>query len=265
MRKTIPLQLCVALLLLVTGCAHKYSSDEFNAVVDQLNTTTQQLNMTRDENDTLKKLMADTQKKLDDTSSSFSISTEEKQLLLDKNIQCLEEKKALLKQISRFNDIIQQRKETQWRMNKAYEYILSYLESERLNDQVYIIRSQDKIKIVIPQRGLFPNPQSAWITPKGARLVEKIGDGLKQLEPIYIEIGGHTDNTAVSTATSRVYPSNWHLAEARSMAVLMIFNEIGIAKDKLCAISYGDTKPIADTKTDEGRAMNRRVELVITP
>jgi len=265
MRHTIPLFLLVMLMSLTMGCAHKYSPEEFNAVVDELNTCTEQLKMTRDENATLKKLMNDTQENLKDASSQLSASVDERQQLLDKNIQCLEEKKALLKQISRFNAIIQERKEAQWRMNKAYEYILAYLETERLNDQAYIIRSQDKIKIVIPQRSIFPNARSAWLTPKGAGLIGKIARGLKQMDPIYVEIGGHTDNTPVSNEMSRVYPTNWHLAQARSMSVLIVLNELGIPKDKMCAISYGETKPIADSKSEEGRSMNRRVELVITP
>lgn len=265
MRHSIPLFLLAMFMSLTLGCAHKYSPEEFNAVVDELNTCTEQLKMTKDENATLKKLMNDTQENLKDASSQLSASVDERQQLLDKNIQCLEEKKALLKQISRFNAIIQERKEAQWRMNKAYEYILAYLETERLNDQAYIIRSQDKIKIVIPQRSIFPNARSAWLTPKGAGLIGKIARGLKQMDPIYIEIGGHTDNTPVSKEMSRVYATNWHLAQARSMSVLIVLNELGIPKDKMCAISYGETKPIADSKSEEGKSMNRRVELVITP
>jgi len=265
MRKKIVLISGFFVILMTMGCAHTYSPEEFNAVVDELNSCTQQLKITQDENATLKKLMDDKNKDLKQSSSDLLAYSDEKQLLLDRNIQCLEEKKVLLKQIARFNDIIQERKEAQWRINKAYEYILSYLETERLNDQVYIIRSQDKIKIVLPQRVLFPNPKSAWLTPKGSRLIKKIGQGLKQMDTIYVEVGGHTDNNALSESVRKVYPSNWHLAQGRCMTVLMVLSDTGIAQDKMCAISYGDTKPIADTKTEDGKAMNRRVELVITP
>ncbi|MBN2298385.1 MAG: OmpA family protein, partial [Deltaproteobacteria bacterium] len=259
MRKKIVLISGLFFILMSMGCANTYSSKEFNAVVNELDSCTKQLKMAQDENAALRKLMDDTKKELDNSSSDLLAYRDEKQQLLDKNIQCLEEKKVLLQQISRFNDIIQERKEAQWRINKAYEYILSYLERERLNDQVYIIRSQDKIKIVLPQRVLFPNPKSAWLTPRGTWLIEKIGRGLKQMDTIYVEIGGHTDNTELSDSVRKVYPSNWHLAQGRSMAVLMVLSEAGISQDKMCAISYGDTKPIADTKTEDGRAMNRRV------
>ena len=265
MRQKTALLSGLLMILFSLGCAHTYSSKEFNAIVDELNSCTSQLKMAQDENATIKKLMDDTKKDLEKSSSDLLAYRDEKQQLLDKNIQCLEEKNVLLQQISRFNDIIQERKEAQWRSNKAYEYILSYLERERLNDQVYIIRSQERIKIVLPQRVLFPNPKSAWLTPRGTWLIEKIGRGLKQMDAVYVEIGGHTDNTELSESVRKVYPSNWHLAQGRSMSVLMVLIETGIAHDKMCAISYGDTKPIADTKTEDGRAMNRRVELVVTP
>ena len=142
---------------------------------------------------------------------------------------------------------------------------LSFLETERLRDQVYIVRTPEKIKIVIPQRTLFSTPASAWLTPRGANIIRKIALGLKQLNPASIEIAGHTDNTPVTGQSNNAYPTNWHLAQARAMSVLLIFNESEIPKDKLCAMSFGDTKPIADNTSEEGRAMNRRVEILIVP
>jgi chemotaxis protein MotB len=63
----------------------------------------------------------------------------------------------------------------------------------------------------------------------------------------------------------KTYPTQWDLAMARALTVLLSLEHSGINRDKLSAVSYGDTRPIADTKTEEGRAMNRRVEIVITP
>lgn len=191
--------------------------------------------------------------------------TAEKQDLLDRNIQCLEEKKALMKQISQSNAGLQEKKEAQWRMSKGYEYVVSFLETERIRDQVYIIRTQDRIKIVLPQHALFPTPSSAWLTPRGTKLIEKIASGLKQLNPAAIEIAGHTDSTPVSGSAGSAYPTNWHLAQARAMSVLMVFLDSGIPKEKVCALSFAETRPIADNQSEEGRAMNRRVEIFVTP
>ena len=252
-------------LLLMFGCAHKYSEAEYLAVSGQLDTCRQELKMIREDNVQLSERLGSALEELDRTSTSLSSLITEKQDLLDRNIQCLEEKKVLMKQISQSNTSLQEKKELQWRMGKGYEYILSFLETERIRDQVYIVRTPEKIKVVIPQRTLFPTPASAWLTPRGSNVIRKIALGLKQLNPASIEIAGHTDNTPVAGASNNAYPTNWHLAQARAMSVLLIFNDSDIPKDKLCAVSFGETKPIADNTSQEGRAMNRRVEILIVP
>jgi len=113
MRQKTALLSGLLMILFSLGCAHTYSSKEFNAIVDELNSCTSQLKMAQDENATIKKLMDDTKKDLEKSSSDLLAYRDEKQQLLDKNIQCLEEKNVLLQQISRFNDIIQERKEAQ--------------------------------------------------------------------------------------------------------------------------------------------------------
>ncbi len=169
-----------------------------------------------------------------------------------------------MKQSSQANVMSQEKKEAQARMNKDYDYLISFLESERLNDQIHIIRNHERIKIIIPQRTLFPTAGSAWLTPKGIKLVKKITRAVKQIAPLGIEIAGHTDSV-LTTETKVNYPTNWHLAHARAVSVLMVFEEAKIKKDILTAVSYADAKPIADASTNEGKAMNRRVEIVITP
>jgi outer membrane protein OmpA-like peptidoglycan-associated protein len=71
-----------------------------------------------------------------------------------------------------------------------------------------------------------------------------------------IEIEGHTDNVG-SAAT------NQKLSEQRANAVMQYLVERGVDQKQLKAVGYGLTKPIADNKTKEGKAKNRRVELII--
>jgi len=71
-----------------------------------------------------------------------------------------------------------------------------------------------------------------------------------------VVVEGHTDNVGGAT-------SNKRLSEQRASAVLKYLIERGVDKKRLKSVGYGLTKPVADNKTDEGRAKNRRVELVI--
>ena len=73
---------------------------------------------------------------------------------------------------------------------------------------------------------------------------------------VYIEIQGHTDNVG-----SEEY--NMTLGEKRAEAVRRFLSQQGIALHRMSAISYGESEPVADNKTREGRAQNRRVVLVV--
>jgi chemotaxis protein MotB len=263
-RKVLPIFIML-IVLLASGCAHKYSEAQYKAVVSREKDCADKLQKMKDESDSSSKNSSVIQKKLDQTSQELAKALMEKQELLDKNIQCLEEKKILIKQISQSSSLSQEKKEAQQRMNKDFEYIMSLLEGERLSDQIYIIKAQDRIKIVLPQRSLFPTPGSAWLTPKGTKLVNKVAAGLKHLSPSSIEIAGHTDNSYVSDVKGSTYPSNWHLALARAISVLQAMEEIHVKRDTMYASAFGDTRPIADASTEAGKAMNRRVEIIFTP
>lgn len=255
----------IFILLLAFGCAHRYSEEEYKAVTDELNSCKQKGEAFQKEKARMDSDLSEMRKKLEQASSTVTTGLSDKQDLLDKNIECMEENKALLKQISRFKVIIQERKDAQWRLDKAQETLMAFLETERVNDQIYIIKSEGTVKIVIPQRVLFPTTTSAWLMPKGTPLIKKIAKGLNQLKPLNVEIAGHTDNSSLPRSVMKTYPTHWDLANARAVSVLLALEEFGINKDKLSAASYGDTRPIADSTTDDGRAMNRRVEIVITP
>ena len=70
-----------------------------------------------------------------------------------------------------------------------------------------------------------------------------------------IEVGGHTDNVGSADA-------NLKLSRERAQAVMAALAERGVAAGRLTAKGYGQTVPVADNRTEDGRAKNRRVELV---
>lgn len=79
---------------------------------------------------------------------------------------------------------------------------------------------------------------------------------LLQTSPdLRLAIQGHTDNAGTPA-------HNQTLSEARAQAVVADLVGAGIAPDRLAAAGFGQTKPVADNATEEGKAKNRRVELV---
>lgn len=96
----------------------------------------------------------------------------------------------------------------------------------------------------------------ATIKPESASALAVIGDVLKADPELKLEIQGHTDNVGVAAA-------NLKLSQDRAAAVkAYVVQTFGVAADRLTTRGLGDTKPVAPNATEEGRAQNRRVELV---
>ncbi len=96
---------------------------------------------------------------------------------------------------------------------------------------------------------------SATIQPDSLSQLEQVAKLFQSDPTLKAEVGGHTDNVGSPD-------SNQKLSEARARSVLAAIVKHGVAADRLTAKGYGQTTPIADNRTEEGRAKNRRVELV---
>jgi len=93
------------------------------------------------------------------------------------------------------------------------------------------------------------------IKPESMGEINRIVTLMKENPDLKFSVEGHTDNTGTSA-------NNQTLSESRSQAVVDKLVAMGISKDRLKAAGKGQTSPIDDNKTDEGRAKNRRVEFV---
>ncbi len=85
--------------------------------------------------------------------------------------------------------------------------------------------------------------------------LDQVVTALKSSPELKLEVGGHTDNVGSADA-------NLTLSDARAKSVMKYLSDKGIAAGRLSAKGYGQTKPVADNRSDDGRAKNRRVELV---
>lgn len=133
-----------------------------------------------------------------------------------------------------------------------------------------------KVKITEDQRGIvislvadaFYESGSPELTREGLTVIDKLGQFLSsgEFEENDIRVEGHTDNTPVSpdSAFYFQYPTNWELSSARAVKIIRILNEEhNIRGDNLEAIGYGEYQPVETNDIEEGRAYNRRIEIVI--
>ncbi|MGO9377421.1 MAG: flagellar motor protein MotB [Dissulfurispiraceae bacterium] len=102
---------------------------------------------------------------------------------------------------------------------------------------------------------------SADIKDKTAAALDTLAAILKK-NPGRIVIEGHTDNIPVSGPK---YQSNWELSTARASSVLAVFIRQGLDPNRFIIAGYGEYRPLASNATEDGRAINRRVEIVMAP
>ena len=117
-------------------------------------------------------------------------------------------------------------------------------------------------KLTIGEKMLF-DAGSAELKPTVYPLLDKIVDLLKKYADANMTIEGHTDNIPIKSGTQ--FASNQELSLARAKTVFQYFSKTGgIPVERIKVEGYGDTKPVASNATEEGRALNRRVEIIIT-
>lgn len=107
--------------------------------------------------------------------------------------------------------------------------------------------------------GVLFDSGSAALRPEGARILAPIAASLRKL-PNPIRVEGFTDSNPISTAQ---FPSNWELSGARASAVLRTFDGAGIPAARLQFSGFGDTRPAASNSSAQGRAQNRRIEVLV--
>jgi OOP family OmpA-OmpF porin len=145
-------------------------------------------------------------------------------------------------------------------INSGEAYSLTIVEEGTMKQDVEFtagdLAEALKTKGSIVVHNILFDTGKATIKPESAGTLGIIADALKSEEALKIEIQGHTDNVGAPAA-------NLKLSQDRAAAVKAYLVQTGgIAAGRLTTAGLGDTKPIGDNKTDEGRAQNRRVELV---
>ncbi len=144
-------------------------------------------------------------------------------------------------------------------MEDLYEYLQQYVSENNLEGSVHI-EKQDNLVFVRFNDNIFFHPDQAVLLDSAVPIIETITSALVSVndEIANIRINGYTAQVdGPSFVNDRVLSSD------RANAVAGVFDDAGIPPHKTIAIGYGKNYPIADNSTEEGRAQNRRVELMI--
>jgi chemotaxis protein MotB len=126
---------------------------------------------------------------------------------------------------------------------------------------VSIQMGRDGLVISLREAGFFASG-SAQPMPAAFPAVQQIAASLAQTA-YDVRVEGHTDNLPIHTS---LFASNWELSAARAISITRLMLETGaISPTRISAAGYAEFHPVAPNETAEGRALNRRVDLVIRP
>lgn len=143
-------------------------------------------------------------------------------------------------------------------------------EYRKLTEQLASMVNSGKLQVKIRNGNMVLQLSNNILFESGKTDVKKEGqEALTELAAILITIpkrnflvAGHTDNVPISSGK---FKSNWELSTARSVNVVTFLQDAGVAPTVLAAAGYGEFDPVGDNSTDDGKASNRRIEIILLP
>ncbi|MCB9190089.1 MAG: OmpA family protein [Flavobacteriales bacterium] len=231
------------------------------ATEKDLATTKDDLDRARAQAESLNKDLNAAKKSYDDLKLSSGAQVAGLSSDLEAKQKELAEKEELLKnreeRLKMLEEIIKKQDELMTALSDRVKKALMGFEADELSVEM----RDGKVYVSMSDKLLFKSGSDA-VEPKGQEALIKIADVMKKNLDIGMAIEGHTDSIPIKM---NCFDDNWDLSVARATSVVRILTGNGIEPDRLTASGKGEFSPRASNSTKEGRAANRRTELVLSP
>ena len=153
------------------------------------------------------------------------------------------------------------------RMQRAQERLKTF---RKMLDQFHSMIASGKLRVRIGRgrmvvelaESILFDSGSARLKKGGKAALAQVAEVLKTIPDRDYQIAGHTDDVPIR---GRRFASNWELSAARAVTVTRFVEAQGLESLHLSAAGYADTRPVASNEGPEGRAQNRRIEIVLMP
>jgi chemotaxis protein MotB len=138
-----------------------------------------------------------------------------------------------------------------------------YMQKKGLTDAAQVSITAQKIRVVFTERAVLFASGSAELDRQAKEVLNDLAELISTLpQECRIIIEGHTDNVPIKT---KEYANNMELSIARAISVLNYFvKEKGLPPERFAVVGYGEYRPVAPNDTEENRAKNRRIEIIIS-
>lgn len=177
-----------------------------------------------------------------------------KQSQLGKSKQELAAQQKRLEQLQALMD--QQRKAIQDIRQKMTDALVGFNSNE-----LTVSIKNGKVYVSLQENLLFPSG-SAVVNPKGKQALSKLADVLNSNPDITVDIEGHTDSVPIRGR----YQDNWDLSTARANSIVRVLtNDYKVDPVRVIASGHSQYDPVQTNSTADGRALNRRTEIILSP
>ena len=251
-----------ALALVPFGTSGCVSQSEYTKAMESAEV---RYNALEAQNGRLKSDLADSGKRNEELERTLTLKSGElgKSIVdLRQRVGTLENDKARLTQ--ELADANKAREEKVREVSSTYDQLVAKMKGEIDKGQVTISELRGKLTVNMVEAILFDSGK-AEIKQEGLVVLGKVIEILKTVKDKAIRIEGHTDNKPVVGPLTQRYATNWELSAARAINVARYLQKQGIEPGVLSAAAFGEFKSVADNATPEGRAKNRRIEIVLVP
>ena len=251
----------------------KAANDQLKTAQDELKAVQDQLASVQKSNDDLRqsleakkgeltKKVAALTKEKDDLAKSLADASKERDALAQQLASVQAEKAALEKAKA---DLESAKAAELDAVKKNYDSLAANLKSEIAAGALTITQLKGKLTVNMVDRILFDSG-SAQVKRDGRKVLDRVGSALNSLADKDIRIEGHTDDVPIKPDLQDKYPTNWELSTARATAVARYLQDnAGVDPKRLVAAGFSEFRPVASNDTPEGRAENRRIEIVLVP
>lgn len=172
--------------------------------------------------------------------------------------------KDLQGQLAKAQAEVQKREKEAAALRATYDRLAAGLKKWTDAGSALITFVNGRLTVNLSDRILFDSGK-AEVKPEGKQVLSSIAPILQEIKDYEIQVQGHTDNEKVGGALLRKYPTNWELSTARATQVTEYLQSIKVDPERLSAAGYSEYRPVADNAFPEGKAKNRRIEIVLLP
>jgi chemotaxis protein MotB len=151
------------------------------------------------------------------------------------------------------------------RLKTTKDQLEEKLKKEIGNGEIRLSQDGGRLRVDLVDKILFDSGD-ATISKRGEEILTRVGQILAKVQDKQIQVSGHTDTAPISTKLAAMFPTNWELSTARATNVVRFLEEkAAVPGGMLVATGHGPYRPVGSNSTAQGRARNRRIEILLTP